>query len=227
MIFQPDLVRLISQRKKTMTRRPVKTNRKMGTIRPLPYKVGGTYGVQPGRGKPALFEIAVTNVSRATLGEISFEDARREGFRTPSDFFHAWAQIYKLKPYDEETEAYIGTPDLEQPVWVIEFELPQDRFLRAGMGRDGEDHGDYTYGFGAMAGEPSAVDEATQKQLTKDSRSAEWVRREAEILATRRQLHSAISELASRRDLPDAAAKRLTRMRRDLARLETELALGS
>lgn len=154
MIFRSELVRAIARGAKTQTRRPVKGDQ------PCRYKVGKSVAVQPGRGRPAALRIVITAVRQEPVGEITFEDARAEGFRTPTEFRLAWVAIHDSawlarpvkEPCDcwthhdgehfrlrERTEreilARFEARHASRPVWVISFEQDHSepaRFLSAG-----------------------------------------------------------------------------------------------
>lgn len=172
MIFRPELVRKIKAGDKTMTRRPVKPGEK-----DCRYQPGKAYAVQPGRTHAQVCRITITDVRQEAAGEISFKDARKEGFRTTTEFKDYWKTLY-------------GSFDAAQPVWVIAFELgdstDKPRLLVSGAGRerfkaapgrkqgskrqvvaDTETSQDYvTQPHLAMAGEPEAV---TEHEQTKQS----------------------------------------------------------
>lgn len=61
---------------------------------------GRSYAVQPGRGKHALARIVVTDVRAELVGEITFDDARREGFRTTADFKRTWLELHDARWYE-------------------------------------------------------------------------------------------------------------------------------
>lgn len=90
MIFRPELVRQILDGRKTQTRRLVEDGKSCRYVR------GQAYAVQPGRGKPASARILVTSVDRQVLKQLSFEDARAEGFRTRDDFYAYWRTLHGL-----------------------------------------------------------------------------------------------------------------------------------
>ncbi len=60
------------------------------TQQPWTPVVGREYSVQPGVGKPAEARVKVLDTHEEWLGEITFADVRREGFRTTDDFRAAW-----------------------------------------------------------------------------------------------------------------------------------------
>lgn len=116
MIFKPILIDRILAGAKTMTRRPVVDGK------PCAYRVGQTYGVQPGMARPTVARILVTDVRQEPLGAITQDDARAEGFplaKTPlradvenprGRFLGYWHGLY-------------GRTDEEQLVWVVSFVL--------------------------------------------------------------------------------------------------------
>lgn len=107
MIFKPELVEKILAGEKTETRRLVKP----GQIE-CRYVPGKDYALQPGRRRKAVGRIAITNVHKAKLGEITQEGALREGFPTVRAFLDYWRRLH-------------GGVDPEQEVWVIQFELDE------------------------------------------------------------------------------------------------------
>lgn len=123
MIFQPDAVTLIRDKRKTQTRRPVKHNREFGYEMPGRYLPDRVYSVQPGRGKRAVCQLTVTEVRKERLGDITLDDIRREGFKFPGEFWQRWEQLHRHANH-------------ETVVWVISFVLGDQRdaprLLRAG-----------------------------------------------------------------------------------------------
>lgn len=118
MIFEPAVVDMIRQGKKTMTRRPVA--RAEAICR---YHIDRTYSIQPGRGQAATGHVTIVAEPRAEkLGDITRKDARKEGYKTTQDFQRHFVELHGH-----------WTPDLH--VWVIEFALgdtrDQPRLLRA------------------------------------------------------------------------------------------------
>ena len=84
MIFKPELITSIQVGSKTMTRRRL----------PCPYKAERSYAVQPGRGKRHVFHIWPYAIREERLGDITNEDAEREGFRNVSEFVDYWMGLY-------------------------------------------------------------------------------------------------------------------------------------
>lgn len=130
MIFRQS-AELVLKRKKWQTRRPVKPGQKLRHVgrhrfifdtrrgRNL-YSVGRDYAVQPGRGKPSLGRIRIRDIRVEKVQDISFEDAKAEGFKTAgmtpyySGFLRVWLTLYEGTAF-----AWGKNP----PVFVIEFEL--------------------------------------------------------------------------------------------------------
>jgi len=109
MIFRPELAEKVLAGEKTETRRPVREGETE-----CRYVPGRDYAVQPGRRRRSVGRIAVTDVRRERLGEITHEGALREGFPTVRAFLDYWRQLH-------------GRVDPEQEVWMIRFELEEDQ----------------------------------------------------------------------------------------------------
>lgn len=196
---------------------------------------GDTRAVQPGRGKPAEHRILIAALRHERLGELSFSDAKAEGFRNVADFKAAWLQIHDRKWWDkhEDGPPLDAIPDrfdlrhASRPVWVVSFVLLQDDDqvrLRAGMGREGDTEGDYCRSEAlAIAGEPEPVAPGELARQAIDARSAERVRADHDTRRTRALIASSITELEQRGDLGAATTKRLMKMRRELALLDRDL----
>ena len=105
MIFRPELARKIIRGEKTMTRRPIKPGEKH-----CRYQEGRDYAVQPGSGKPESCRILILTVEGQALGDLTYRDARAEGFKTRQDFQAYWAGLH-------------GYYDPGMPVWAIRFRL--------------------------------------------------------------------------------------------------------
>lgn len=90
---------------------------------------GRSYAVQPGRGKHALARIVVTDVRAELVGEITFDDARREGFRTTADFKRTWLELHDPR--------WLGrtTAILDEALPLLHNELDQAEELLAGTAR--------------------------------------------------------------------------------------------
>jgi hypothetical protein len=107
-IFRPELVEKILAGEKAETRRVVKE----GEVE-CRYVPARDYAVQPGRRRRAVGRIAITEVGREKLGEITHEGALREGFSSVRAFLDYWRRLH-------------GGVDPEQEVWVIRFELSEE-----------------------------------------------------------------------------------------------------
>jgi hypothetical protein len=115
MIFTGPLYNLVLAGQKTQTRRPCKdgdetdgmqVHQRNGRLR---WRVGKTYAVQSGRGKPAGGWLRLDTIAFvARAGEIDEPDALAEGFASPDAFREAWASLY-------------GREALETPCWRLEW----------------------------------------------------------------------------------------------------------
>jgi hypothetical protein len=104
MLFKRFLVEKILVGEKTQTRRT--TERKRGA---KIYDVGDRVGIQTSYGS-AIAHIIIKNRRRQMIGEITEEDARKEGFSGVREFKQAWLKLY-------------GSWDPNQEVWVYDFVL--------------------------------------------------------------------------------------------------------
>jgi len=157
MIFRPQLARLIVAGRKTQTRR----RRHDQTCR---YAPGRTYAVQRGRGAPAIARIEIVSIEPQTLGEITFAEARREGFRTRNEFFEYWRRLYSHRADCWECDASeLAAADLDAPVWVITFALAEPIRIPA----LDSTHGYVNNRHQAMVDEPEAPDKATTDAFAK------------------------------------------------------------
>ena len=247
MIFKPELVELIKQGKKTMTRRPIKLGEKA-----CRYKANHAYSLQSG-GKRGDEKITVVAVRRQRLGDISEKDAKREGFPNKQAFVHYWIGLY-------------GHYDPDQQVWVISFVLGDhtdvDRYLaqsppsqfcaaklpngkrcgrafsddpepqthcRCGAPRPAETMSEIGYTTTAnrgLKGEPPAVPEHVQKRFSTDASARDALLREQR----RAKLQIAVGRIRSgaeqipRRELTPAQRKRLKSAEHHLRKVEEETA---
>lgn len=116
MIFTAAAVTQISEGKKTMTRRPVKSGETY-----CRYEANRAYAIQPAGGH-SKDRLTVIEVRQEKLGEITLKDAKREGHRSTAAFVAVWLD-----------EHGIYAADL--PVWVISFArgdlTDQPRYCRA------------------------------------------------------------------------------------------------
>lgn len=173
MIFRPELARKIARGEKTQTRRPVKPGEKH-----CRYREGRDYAVQPGRGKPSSFRILILAVEGQALGDLTYRDARAEGFKTRDEFQAYWRSLYD------------GRWDPGQPVWAIRFRLHADQprlLMPIGAGHHDPqanpgidmpaDHGYTSDHNRSVRDEPEAVDERTQDRFAAQARERERVSR--------------------------------------------------
>lgn len=162
MLFQTQLCRMILTGRKTQTRRLVKPGKagaeprcfyRPGSSHPLtrPMRLDEANEIQAAiilgarRGRPPKKEVAritITAVEREALGELGFDDARAEGFRTTTAFKSYWVRLHDARwirraihdpapgigpCLDQLTEQQLAErfaqrwADVE--VWVIEFKL--------------------------------------------------------------------------------------------------------
>jgi hypothetical protein len=77
------------------------------------YRVGKTYAVQPGRGKPAVGRIRLLGIERKVVSETNKTEAKQEGYASRQEFFAQWDEIHGA-----------GKRNIE--VWMLEFELVRD-----------------------------------------------------------------------------------------------------
>jgi hypothetical protein len=208
-IFGAALARKALTGAKTQTRRPVRAGKLCR------YRIHHTYSVQPGAGKPEAGRILVTAVRQQRLGDITLREAHAEGFRTTDDFKAAWVEIHDARWISAEgLPARLTVEVLERfaarhadtPVWVVEFCLPVDpvRLLA-----DRNARADYVdHHARAMADEPEAVDEDTQRRITRDAglrdaqqRAVTSAEREAELglLTLGERLDRAIASMVADR----------------------------
>lgn len=102
MLFQPQHKEMILNGTKTATRRVWK--------RPM-VKVGGIYKAKLQMlSKEYFAKIKVTNLYKDRLGNITFEDCKKEGYDSKTKFIDIWAEIN-------------GSWREDLTVYVIEFEV--------------------------------------------------------------------------------------------------------
>lgn len=101
-MFKRNILKKVLEGKKTVTRRPVERKRGRRI-----YEIGEKVGITNRYKKPDNF-IVITRKSRQVLGDMTEEDARKEGFESLEEFQKAWKRIY-------------GEYNPKQVVWVYEF----------------------------------------------------------------------------------------------------------
>ena len=116
LFLTPGAIQKILLGRKTVTRRPAVEGK------PCRYQVGGgpggTYAVQPGRGKPAVARIRIVSLEIENWpfasGKRSFKpEAEAEGFENYAAFREAYAKMN-------------GREALASPCWRIKFELVEE-----------------------------------------------------------------------------------------------------
>ena len=112
MYFKEEHIAPILGGRKTQTRRKINRTGK------CPYKPGHAYQCRSDYKAAGVFAfILVKNVRQERLGDITDEGANREGYANRIDYLDAFERIYK-------------TLDLEEIVWVIDFEkIDQNEYL--------------------------------------------------------------------------------------------------
>lgn len=163
------------------------------------------------RGKHArtVCRIAIDTVRSEQLRDLDVTAARREGFKTTSEYRGWW----------ENTAGRDWNPD--QQVWVLEFHLRRDYDDQIRFMHERSEHGYTPDRRQALAGEDvPVVDEATLSRYAKEARA----RREAELAELPLE---DIAEEARRRGIDVSHHTRVIderrrRMARQLAQLESE-----
>lgn len=105
-LFKPEHVDPIKKREKTQTRRRGKWRWKVGAIHQA--KLNFKKGSKP------FANLLIKAVREERLGDISEEDARREGYPTVEVYIDAYKRIY-------------GGWDPDEVIWVVDFELVEER----------------------------------------------------------------------------------------------------
>ena len=120
MIFQHTINQVLECRK-TQTRRVIKAkevairgryNQIIEVVQNgrTKWRVGQTYAVQPGRGKPQVARIRINKINSEHITRISSKDAIAEGFADRREFLATWKTIHIDKAMDLR-------------VWVVTFEV--------------------------------------------------------------------------------------------------------
>ncbi|MFZ1927372.1 MAG: hypothetical protein WAU42_14690 [Solirubrobacteraceae bacterium] len=162
MIESPQVVKLILQGRVTQIRRPAP-----GHGRRHAFHAGRAHSVHRAHGEKAATRILIREVRTERLGDVTLDDARREGCRTTTELLGRW-------------EAKYGTLDLATDVLVISFikgEREKERYLRATPPRfdpTAEDRpetdDDRGYTTNPSRGIPGrSVDDATLAKFAKDA----------------------------------------------------------
>ncbi len=74
------------------------------------YRVGKTYAVQPGRGKPAVARIRLLGIEGKNIADVTTAEAKAEGYSDRDEFLKVWREIH-------------GEKQMKADVWVLKFEL--------------------------------------------------------------------------------------------------------
>lgn len=156
MIFPSRHAHLVISGKKTQSRRP----RKPEHVRP-PLRAGKSYPVSAGIGKPSIGRIEILAAIEQDLGDVTYEDARAEGFKTRDDFFNWW-------------RSYYGNADPSLPVWTYVFQTTAERrYLakRPGQGeRMGETRDYVASAHMSLRDEPEVVPAEYQAKLVEEAK---------------------------------------------------------
>jgi hypothetical protein len=83
-LFKRELLRKVLEGQKTQTRR----------IHKVTLKPGRTYAARCTRFEKAQARILITAARQEKLGDITQEDARKEGFTSPEAFKQAWTEMH-------------------------------------------------------------------------------------------------------------------------------------
>lgn len=200
MIFKPPLIRAILAGTKTQTRRPIKRGETHCRYRP-----GRTYAIQPGRGQPSNGNrIEITDVTSQMVGQITYQDARAEGFRTRADFADYWMRLHDQAwrdqwqdeaPSEQEILQRFETTHAHKHVWVIHFQPVRDAAPRL-LADPASGRGDYTDNPArSLRDEPEAVDETTLLQFGKDATARNEHLERDEFVKERRQIEASLQRL--------------------------------
>jgi len=108
-VFKPEHVEPILDRRKTETRRLGKRRWREGAIHQCRTKLFG---------KP-FARVRILEVRRKPLGALNDDDARAEGYESREAYREAWERIY-------------GNWDSQELVWVVRFELVSTCLHRPG-----------------------------------------------------------------------------------------------
>lgn len=154
MIFAGKQANLVIAGRKTECRLPV-------TSAKCPIRPEHDYAVQARGNGPELGRIRILAVEKQRLGDITPEQVRREGHKTPGDFETHWRDQY-------------GGFDADQEVWAIFF-VPFNDEVRI-PARDSS-RGYVKQRHLALTDEPEAVDRETQERFSNEARENEDIRR--------------------------------------------------
>lgn len=150
MIFTPPQARAIARGAVTQARRPATQLR-------CRYRIGHDYAVQPGLGRDAVCRVKILGTRRHPAGEITFRDARAEGYRTTDEWKMAWVRQYDRAWLDEHKVDLVSVFDdtvsivnwillkrfkqrhAHRDVWALVFEIADEtRYLAHPTARSGD-----------------------------------------------------------------------------------------
>lgn len=168
MIFKQKLIDRIRDGAKTQTRRVLKPEhvaeverlRRQGKdpAGACRYKVGRSYAIKPGRTSAGVARVTITAVCVERLGDITPDDAKREGFArkgigSTSMFFDYWRELH-------------GEVDEDLLVFAISFAYGHDQLRLLSTPVPGRS-GDYTTALGQTIDEGAeGVDESSQQRFS-------------------------------------------------------------
>lgn len=160
MIVRPEFLQLIRRGKKTEHRTPA-TGANCPVARDQTLPVMTQF-----RGEPAE-HVIVRSIRRQLLADITFADARAEGFRTRADFAHRWMRRWSgyrdhhRPDDDDELLDLFFEWHGNEPVWVIAFEvIDAPNLLAPAAHPHGSQLGYVTNAGDALPAEPEAIDPA-------------------------------------------------------------------
>lgn len=241
MILTPQQERLVMRGGKTQHRLPMRRDEAR-----CRFQLGQSYAVQPGRGRAARGRVLVTDVRAELAGDVTFDAARAEGFRTRDEWRCAWVRRHDAR-WCAQLSAYSAEGDLvaepgdevllerfaerhaDRPVWAITFRVDTSHVPR--LPHRQSERGYTSNPRDAMVDEPEAVDAATQARISDEARGRDVVRRgwlEQQALDSSRTLEQQLADVRRRgrvvgvdlRDDERAVQRRLFAMARKVARHE-------
>ena len=92
------------------------------------WRVGQTRAIQPGRGKPSVARIRITDIRREDARDISWQDALAEGYANEVDFWMVWTSMHDKEYVRGLTEENRYASFVES-VWVMGLkQRPAERY---------------------------------------------------------------------------------------------------
>jgi ASCH domain len=182
MIFRAELAQLVVKGRKTQTRR-------VANGKPSRYEIGHDYAVQPGRGKSQICRVTILDRRVERLGDLCYEDAVAEGFRSRADFARYWLRLHAIdkRRHDpaglssDEVLALWQARHGATRVWVITFALTRPLVLRVAdrpvyLQRAGAGAGTTTDARRKMAGEPEVLGDVAVGSIARARHDAKLAR---------------------------------------------------